>query len=752
VIIALAWGAATSAAPEPYRQVSWQSTTSVVVAVQSESELSLDSVLTLDLAASSVDFQSLALHVQTRRFDLADASLDGFKLTAFANMLSPPCEVPPCESPITLNDSLLVLNPGPFGAIKGLLSPGNEFMASIYSDGGRVGASTSALIGAQFLVAKPKTLVVGDLFGSYTLLAYSSILSNLFDETQELVVVNELSVDFGGDGSCIGSSTALTEAWLVSEWPDLSSRETPFAKRETPVAASACSYSVDQGEGSVTVSLMFDDDEGGLETVTMPLFVSSQYRYLIGTVALTEIDTGETEHELDLLVGLRTAGTVVNAELAGLYFVSILGERFSSDGHTGGAESDSVARYALSLMGDTPNAEGYSGCAIIASTGAAVRRSLGGTVPNVHNTIVEYAEVATPLYDVCRYRTNGDDRVDVDFGNGFGDWLGVRMVLSEDRSTLIGGVVVTTNDPLTLEVETAIVDPGGGLISAWLVTMQRFNGTSMSAAVAEFASPLILPEDTNVVLVASVLPGSRSVEVGTTATAFATVINAGTEDALRCDIFPATSLNAGFFYQTTDPLTNAAIGFVNMAVDIPAGASQSFFFGVTPIGQIPQTEVELEFACANAAGALSVVGVNTLLLSADVTPGPDIVVLAATLSNDGIAHLDAGDRTGFVSIASVNLGATAAMTVSVDTGGVSLPLSTTICQTDPITGACINPSVPLDDAVALTITTNDTPTFGVFISANAAISLDAATKRIFLRFRDAAGVVRGSTSVAVQTD
>jgi hypothetical protein len=32
------------------------------------------------------------------------------------------------------------------------------------------------------------------------------------------------------------------------------------------------------------------------------------------------------------------------------------------------------------------------------------------------------------------------------------------------------------------------------------------------------------------------------------------------------------------------------------------------------------------------------------------------------------------------------------------------------------------------------------------------IDLDPATRRIFVRFRDAGGTTRGSTSVAVQTD
>ena len=41
-------------------------------------------------------------------------------------------------------------------------------------------------------------------------------------------------------------------------------------------------------------------------------------------------------------------------------------------------------------------------------------------------------------------------------------------------------------------------------------------------------------------LVASVLPTSRSVEVGSTASAFATILNTGSETATDCSIAPAT--------------------------------------------------------------------------------------------------------------------------------------------------------------------------------------------------------------------
>ena len=43
-----------------------------------------------------------------------------------------------------------------------------------------------------------------------------------------------------------------------------------------------------------------------------------------------------------------------------------------------------------------------------------------------------------------------------------------------------------------------------------------------------------------------------------------------------------------------------------------------------------------------------------------------------------------------------------------------------------------------------------TPTFAVFASAAEPIALDPANSRVFLRFLDESGVVRGATSVAVQ--
>jgi hypothetical protein len=258
--------------------------------------------------------------------------------------------------------------------------------------------------------------------------------------------------------------------------------------------------------------------------------------------------------------------------------------------------------------------------------------------------------------------------------------------------------------------------------------------------------------DPGVVLIASVLPTSRSVTVGTTATAFATMINAGTSDGTDCTLAPTTPVSADFFFQTTDPATNAPVGTADAPVAIAAGASQSFVFGVTPSAAFGATEIELAYGCVNANPATPLIGINTLLVSASDSPIPDIVALAATVSNDGIVHLPGTLGTGFFTLASVNVGAGAPITVSVDTGATLLPLDATICESDPVTAACTNPAVPSSSPVSLDIAATATPTFAIFVTGSDTIDLDPATRRIFVRFRDVGGTTRGSTSVAVQTD
>jgi hypothetical protein len=252
-------------------------------------------------------------------------------------------------------------------------------------------------------------------------------------------------------------------------------------------------------------------------------------------------------------------------------------------------------------------------------------------------------------------------------------------------------------------------------------------------------------------LFAAVWPTSRSVAVGTPATALATIINTGTTTATGCQIAPATTLPASFAFQATDPTTNALTGAVNRPADIPADARQTFVFAFTPTAAIASTDVRLNFVCANATAAPIVSGIDTLQLSAAIPPGPDIVALAATLTNDGIVDIPGTTGTGVFAVATVNVGAGGTITASTDMGAADLPVRIALCQTDPMTGQCVNPIVPSASPVMTTINAGATPTFGIFVTGMSNVAFAPALNRIFVRFRDAGGVARGSTSVAVRT-
>jgi hypothetical protein len=249
-------------------------------------------------------------------------------------------------------------------------------------------------------------------------------------------------------------------------------------------------------------------------------------------------------------------------------------------------------------------------------------------------------------------------------------------------------------------------------------------------------------------VVAAILPNSRSVQVGSPATAFATIINAGQALATGCTISPITGIPAIFTFQTTDPATNQVIGAPNALVNIPAGAAQSFVFALIPNAVITPTDVQLSFECTNANPAPIRAGVNTFLFSASASPTPDIMALAATLNNDGIVNIPGANGTGVFALAAVNVGAGDTITVAADTGGAVLPVNVFICQTDPETSVCLSPP---DSIIPTTILSNETPTFGVFVAAAGDVSFVPETNRIFMRFKDSSGVTRGLTSVAVRT-
>ncbi len=247
---------------------------------------------------------------------------------------------------------------------------------------------------------------------------------------------------------------------------------------------------------------------------------------------------------------------------------------------------------------------------------------------------------------------------------------------------------------------------------------------------------------------AAVLPASRSVQLGSSASAFAAIINAASDAATDCSIVPLTNVPADFFYQTTDPTTNAPVGPPNTPVDITAGGLQTYVIAFTPTAAFKPTAVKLAFDCSNSDPAPVISGVNTLLLSASNIPVPDILALAATPSGDGIVQLPGTFGVNALSVATANIGVGGNITVTADTGDAALPLTLLVCETDPDSGACFS---PLADSVTSSMNPGATSTFTVVVNGGGVVPLNPVTHRIFVRFRDGDGVIRGSTSVAVHT-
>ena len=244
-------------------------------------------------------------------------------------------------------------------------------------------------------------------------------------------------------------------------------------------------------------------------------------------------------------------------------------------------------------------------------------------------------------------------------------------------------------------------------------------------------------------LAASMLPSSRSVEVGSLATAFASIVNVSETTATDCRIDLVTTVTGDFFYQTTDPATNAPTGAPNTEVDIAPGATQTFFIGITPSEPFADQPVEFSYTCANDGPAPSIDGLNTLLFAASPFPIPDVVALAATVTNDGVVTVPDDGGLGAFAVASVNVGAQGLLDVR-GRASFSLSGSVFVCETNP-DGSC---KAPIAESVMVDIGENATPTFSAFISSSEEIPADFANNRVFLEFLDGSSV-RGSTSVAV---
>lgn len=397
----------------------------------------------------------------------------------------------------------------------------------------------------------------------------------------------------------------------------------------------------------------------------------------------------------------------------------------------------------ISQVVHTPCSDAFASAPAFASAnGAAFGTTIGTTgetgEPN-------HAGNSTPLNSVwCKWTPAASGIVTFDTtGSNFDTTLAVYT----------GGVIstltqVAANDNIASGNPQSRVSFAATAGTAYMIAVD-----GAGAATGNYVLNWALADPATTVTYASILPSARSVTTGTVATAFATIINAGSSTATACSLAAPPGFPAAFSYQITDA-NNVPTGTANTPKDIAAGASQSFVFAVTPLVDLNAVDLAVVFACTNTPTTVTVSGLNTLLLSASSTPSPDMVAIGATPTNDGILNIPGNGGTVAFAAAAIDIGAAGSITATVDDNGKGLALTSTLCQSDSTTAACVNPPAP-GAAATLTVNTNDVVTFTIFVTGTGAgvgaVSFDPANNRLFLRLKTPDGVTRGATSVAVRT-
>ena len=255
-------------------------------------------------------------------------------------------------------------------------------------------------------------------------------------------------------------------------------------------------------------------------------------------------------------------------------------------------------------------------------------------------------------------------------------------------------------------------------------------------------------------IVAAVAPAAQTTTVDNVTTAFATIINSGTTTATSCSIsVPSWRVPATTIYQTTNS-ANVPTGTPNTPVDIAAGQSQTFYFGLTPTA-VMSLDIPMIFECSNLGQAQVFWGVNSFVLTAPTTEISDMITIAETQSANGILQLPSTTGVGVVVAASINIGTAATVTFTatdhaLDQPSPGLPVQALICQVDGSTGQCINPTTPGPSAT-LSVSANQTVFFSAFVTGEGQnVSFDPAINRIFIVATQGSTVV-GESSVAVET-
>ncbi|WP_421786580.1 reprolysin-like metallopeptidase [Hyphobacterium sp.] len=458
------------------------------------------------------------------------------------------------------------------------------------------------------------------------------------------------------------------------------------------------------------------------------------------------------------LSALRTARDTYGADLVAIVMRSQTGQSSCGVGWVNGGSDDDISPTAddhlgFSVSADWIRDDDFPSGSFSFCSDSTFAHEVGHNMGFAHNVEDASSGIGMGVRDYAH-----GHRVDGEF----------RTIMSYNSSTGESRVNYFSNPDITL-------CPGGaacGIAAPGEVSHSGINSpaTSDPADNARAARE----ESLNIAdfraeaprVVSSVLPITRTVEVGTTATAFASVINpaATGSTATACGLRLPGASGSQFSYQTTTS-ANALTGTPDTTTSIAAGATQNFIFSVTSAAAFDdnvdqpsgftsgnnETELFIEAFCGNRRSAEYRLGLNSLTFRATTSAPTDIIALAATLAaNPGYVVVPTtGNMVGVFSVAISNVGVAGSVTVTADTGSESLAVDEIeICQTDS-SGACTDTR---ENSKTLTVAADGTATFGIFVrGTGGAIANDPADNRVFVRFA-AGGDPVGATSVAVRTD